>query len=226
MVIKGLLAIGASIRLREFEEYRKTTEKYLQIAKNDLETQLNERARKLSPQDRDEFNEYYSNTYWEYAETYPRILRSSFLVSALSLLEHEMGRICESLRREKPIQSSWNDLRGNIFGRFKKYCKEAGLPLSFNDPAWQKIRKYYLVRNCIVHNMGSIKGSVGEKELLPYAIKKNIIEESIIFPAVRSQDKIALTEQFCREVISTMWAFLSKVFEAYELQRQKQKADN
>ena len=222
MVIKGLLAIGASIRLRELEEYLKTTEKYLQIAKTDFETRFDEQSKTLSPEERYEFNEFYSDAYWDYAETYPRILRSSFLVSALSLLEHEMWRICGWLNSKKLIQSSWNDIKGNFFERFKKCCKEARLPLSFNDQAWEKIQEYYLVRNCIVHNMGFIKGSKGEKELLPYAIKRNITEESIIFPAVRPQDKIALTEQFNKDVLKTVWAFLSKVLEACEVQRQEQ----
>lgn len=226
MIVKGILAIGARGRLHELEEYLKTTEKYLQKAKSELEAWLNEQAKNLPPRERDEFEQFYSDIYWDYALTFPRVLRNSFLVSAHSLLEHEMGRICETLKKEQQLPNSWQELGLGVLKNFKKYCKLASLPYQFNNLAWQEINNYYLVRNCITHNNGSIKGSKREQELRTYAVEKKITEESMIFPEVRPQDRIALTEQFCREVIKTMWAFLSKVFAAYESQKQKQKTDS
>ncbi|MCK4403107.1 MAG: hypothetical protein KAV98_05020 [Dehalococcoidia bacterium] len=214
MIVKGILAIGASIRLRELEGYLKTTEKYLQKAKTDFEAWFDEQANNLSPEERDEFGEFYSDTYWDYAETFPRILRNSFLISAHSLLEHEMGQICKRLKKEQQIPVSWHDLKYDVLEQFKQYCKLAGLPLLYNDQIWQAINNHYMVRNCIVHNSGLIKGSKHEGELRAYITRKNIISRDTI------KEEIALTEQFCREVIKTIWAFLSKVYDAYELQKQ------
>ena len=79
MIVEGVLAIGARFRLNELEKYLKTTEEYLQKAKTDFETWFDEKAKELTPKERDEFGEFYSDTYWEYAETFPRVLRNSFL---------------------------------------------------------------------------------------------------------------------------------------------------
>ena len=225
MIIEGVLAIGAYSRFNQLENYLKTTEEYLIKAKTEFEADFDDQVNKLSSlEERKEFAEYYFNGYEDYDETYPEILRSSFLVSALFLLEHEMWRFYIQLKRGNLIQSSWDNAKDNFLERFKKCCKEARLPLSFGDTTWQEIQRYYLVRNCVVHNSGFIRGFNKEKDLLPYAIEKNITKEVMSFPETRTQTQIALTEHFCREVISTMWAFLSKVFETYESQKQAQKA--
>lgn len=172
---------------------------------------------KLPPEERDEFGEFYSDTYWDYAETFPTILRNSFLVSTYSLLEQKMAFICEQLQKDKSLTVSWKDLKGDTLEQFKKYCNLASLPLSFNNQAWQEINNYSLVRNCIVHNNGLIEGFREERKLHAYAKAKNIISKELI------RKQIILTEQFCEEVIKTIKAFLIKVLEAYESQRETQK---
>jgi len=208
--------------LLELEEYLKTTEKYLLDVTTDRGAWLDEQAEALPPEERNEFYERNIDFYRAYADIFPMILRNSFLVSALSLLDHKMWRFYKQLKRENLIQSSWDNIKGSFFEPFKKCCKEARLPLSFGDTTWQEIKKYYLVRNCIVHNSGLIKGAKHEQQLRAYVAKRNLISNDTI------QEEIALTEKFCEEVIKTIRAFLMKTYEAYydELQRQKQKPDN
>lgn len=213
MTVKGILAIGALYRLGELKEYLEITEKYLQKAKSDFEAWVNGQASKISAEERNDFNEFYIDQYWRYSERFPRILRNSFLISAHSLLEHEMAQICKRLKMERQIPLSWSDLKGDVFERFKRYCKLANLPLLYNDSTWQEINNYYMVRNCIVHQNGLVKNLQKDRDFVNYVTQKGIISDDAI------EQEIALTEQFCREVIKTMEAFLYNVFNAYELQR-------
>ena len=223
MILKGLFAIELQMGFSELKNYLAITEKYLQKAKEDFETSAHEQAEKLSAANpdlrTDEIDDILSNDYWEYAETFPRTLRSSFFVSAYSLLESKMALICRQLKKDKQIPIGWSDLKGSTLDQFKFYCKLAGLEISYNSKSWQEIQHYSRVRNCIVHNRGLIKGSSKKEELRAYAERKNITDDTLVGISIRRQDQIALTEQFCREVIKTIWAFLSKVLEAYESQK-------
>ena len=231
MILKGIFAIELRNGFDELERYLKITEEYLQKAKSDFESHVQEQAKKLStaglsPEERDEINEFYGEAHWDYAETFPRILRSSFFVSAYSLLEYKMAIICKWLKKDKQIPISWSDLKGDTLDQFKLYCKLAGLELSYNTQAWQEIQHYSRVRNCIVHNRGLVEGVKQEKELQAYASRKNIIDDSMLGLSIRLKAQIALTEDFCKEVTKTIWVFLSNILKAYELLRQEQKAND
>jgi hypothetical protein len=217
MILEGVFAIELGIGWRELEEYLKTTEKYLEKARTEWEAWFDEQTKHLTPEERNEIGESYSDTYWDYAETFPRILRNSFFVSAYSLLEHKMAIICRWLKKDKQIPISWSDLRGGTLDQFKNYCKLASLDLTYADQNWKEINDYRRIRNCIVHNRGLIKGSREERDLRDYITPKGIISQDTI------EEEIALTEQFCKEVTKTIWRFLSKVIEAYKSQSQKPK---
>ncbi len=197
-----------SHRFDELKEYLDVTEKYLQKAKIDFETSANEQAKKLSTANptfrADEINDILGNDYWRYAETFPRILRSSFLVSAISLLEYEINVICQSLKKKQDIRINLNDLRGDTLERTRKYFQNVGLELPFNNHIWQEINHYYKARNCIVHTNGLIMELQykDRKDLIPYLTRKGIISEDTI------KQEIALTRSFCEEVIETIQAFL------------------
>ena len=198
----------AYARLDELKKYLDITEKYLQEAKDDFQTWADEKAKKLSPGERNEFYEFYSDNYWQLSEKFPRILRNSFLVSAHSLLEYEMNLICRRLKKERQIQISWNDLRGDVLERAKLYCKLARLDLPYNDKTWQEINHYSKVRNCIIHKNGLLKEFQNDQDLIAYVTKKGIISQDTI------EQEIALTEQFCAEVIETIQAYLEKLYKA------------
>jgi len=200
--------------LLELKKYLNVTEKYLRKAKVEFEAHLNEQNKKLTTADLsyeelDGISEFYGEEYWLYSEKFPRILRNSFLVSAHSLLEYEMNVICKRLRKEQQIPVTLSDLKGDELERVKLFFKNAGLSLDYNGSTWQEINNYYLVRNCIVHNSGLIKGSKREQDLRTYITQKKIISQDTI------QEEVALTEQFCEKVINTMQSFLSEVYKAY-----------
>ena len=197
--------ILALSRWDDLVEYLTRTEKSLQKALEEFEAKYYEEVQKFTPAQRQEFDELYAEDYWRYLEGFPRILRSSFLVSACSLLEYEIGMICKRLQQKKKILISCSDLRGDMLERAKLYCKLAGLDLPTDDSTWQEVNHYIKVRNCIVHKNGLLKEFQGDKDLISYITRKGIISQDTI------EQEIALTEQFLKEVIVTIRAFLEKI---------------
>lgn len=210
-----------SHRLDELKEYLNVTEKYLKNAKEDFEVRSNEHIKQLSDEDRQEFDDFLNYTYEQYSETFPRILRSSFFVSAISLFENEIDQISKKIKREQKIPINISDLNGNLFTKLKLYCKLAELPMSFDNPTWNTINNYYTLRNCIVHNNGFISGWRDEQKILPYVKKKNIVDELIFFPSIRPTKVIALSEQFCKEVLETMQSFIVELEKKIDRKRTK-----
>ena len=200
-----------SYRFDELKEYLDITEKYLEKAKSDFETSANEQAKKLSnanPNLRaDEINDILSDDYWRYSERFPRILRNSFLVSAISLLEYELNLICNRLKKKYDIRINLNDFKGGTLEQIRKYFKNARLEFQFNNSTWREINNYYKVRNCIVH----VNGLIMELEhkdrinLISYLKKKDIISQDTI------KQEIALKKSFCEEVIETIQNFLAEL---------------
>ncbi|OGO23858.1 MAG: hypothetical protein A2144_08530 [Chloroflexi bacterium RBG_16_50_9] len=202
-----ILTIAAWFRLRRFDELEKyldITEQYLQKAKNDFEAESGERLKGLPAKKRQEYYDFSDEDYWQYAEKFPRILRNSFFVSAISLLEYEMNILCNRLKKEQGIRINLSDLRGDILERTKKYFENAGLEFPVRDRTWQEINHYYNVRNCIVHANGLVMElrDNDRKTLVPFIKSKHIISQDNII------EEIALTPEFCKEVIETIQSFL------------------
>jgi hypothetical protein len=202
--------------LLELEEYLKATEKYLLDVSTGREAWLDEQAEALRPEERNEFYERNIDFHRIYAEIFPRILRNSFLVSVHSLLEHKMDFVCKRIKEERQISISWSDLKGNEPERFKLYCRLANLGFPFNDSAWQQIKYYSMVRNCIVHTNGLLAEfqCKGKRGFITYLTDWGIISQ---------KQEIELTPKFCEDVIKTIRVFLNKVIEVYELDRKRQK---
>lgn len=197
-------AFFRSHRLDELKKYLDITEKYLQKAKAEFEAWSDERVKELPAEQRQEFYDFYYDEYWQYAEKFPRILRNSFLVATISLLEYELNVICNRLKKKHDIRINLSDLKGDTLERTRKYCQNAGLELPDNNTTWQDIKHYYKVRNCIVHTNGLVMElqHKDRKELIPYLNSRRIISQDTI------KQEIALTKQFCEEVIETIQTFL------------------
>ena len=199
----------AYLRLDELRKYLDVTEKYLRKAKDEFKSWADEEVKKLPPQQQSEFYDFYSDEYWRHEERFPRILRNSFLVSALSLLEHEIHVICIKLKKEGRITISLSDLKGDTLEQTKRFFQLAGLKLRYDGQIWQEINNYYLIRNCIVHNSSLIKGYKDEKKLRTYITQKGVVSKDTI------EEEVALTGQYCEEVITTMQNFLDEVYKDY-----------
>jgi len=199
------------------KEYLKKMEKAIQEAERQFRSKFDEDLKKVSEltdEHKQSFYEYYAEQYYNYEE-FPRILRNSLLVSIISLFEFELDFICKILIQEQGLEENWRDLRGSILDKIKTFCKRVEIDITTNEQAWRELKNLYLVRNCIVHNSGLIKGSKNEKKLRGYTEQKGIISDE-------DEREIDLTEQFCQEAIEITTSFTDKVWDmVYKLPPRK-----
>lgn len=196
------------------EEYLEKIETFLAEEKNKLKNhnlEWQDRIKQLPLKEQEFAKQYWLEKFNRYSIEFPRILRNSFLVTAISLLEFELAIIGKKLKEQQAIPISWRELKGDTLEQAKRFCKIAGLNISSDNENWQNIQDVYLVRNCIVHNNGTIKGSRDERKLNRFAQQEGIISKG-------DDKEIDLTKKFCIEVIALTEDFTSDVWDmVYEL---------
>ena len=126
---------------------------------------------------------------------FPSLFRRSLFITAYSIFEDRLHNRCKYMEEEFKIKSSVKDVTGYGRGikRSKYYLEEI---VGFEFPKsnnWSNILSYSKVRNCLVHNNGSVKGSDSEKFLRNYILKHNFLE--------LDYDEIIIKKEFCEETI-------------------------
>lgn len=196
-------------RLEELKRFLYITERYLEKAKKEfLEKSYDELGINSYPPDmRDDI---YNEELWNYNTKFPRILRNSFFISAYTLLEYEIDVICRRIKKEQLISKNWDVSKPDKLNEAKLYWQHAGLHISFTSNAWNEIKRYARIRNCILHANGLTKEfQVKDKDnLIPYLRKHGIISEDTI------DEEIALTKTYCEKIIKTFQYFLNDIYEA------------
>lgn len=208
--------LGTGGKIEYLKNYLHSVEAYLEKAEKDFENWANEEAAKLPPSERDDFQESLSEVYWQYSEFLPRILRNSFLVTLHSVLESELARICESLRRKKAISKSWDEVKGkgSTLEKLKTYIsEECGLDFP-KGQSWKEIKKYKDIRNCIVHYAGDVRALGKKKEKK----KKNLRHYCSKQPGISidKDENLVLSKDFCLQVVSTLQEFFEELYDSYE----------
>ncbi len=183
-----------------------------------------------------EFNEqYWQDSQKIYDEVYPRFLNCSFLVSVCSIFEYYLKRICDLVKEEHKMPFGWESSlsKGSMLMKVKSDLKLSGIVLKDDPPRielpppdfkptevfdenrviikelWQALENYFLIRNCIVHYNGLINEARSPEKVRDYAITKGIILDN------SGQSGLLITEEFNKEVCSTMHQFFDKLHGAY-----------
>ena len=126
---------------------------------------------------------------------FPSLFRRSLFITSYSIFENRLYNRCKYMEKEFEIKLSVNDVTG--FGRGIKRSKHyLEKVVGFEFPKsnnWSNILSYSKVRNCFVHNNGSVNGSDGEKFLRNYVLKHKFLE--------LDYDEIIIKKEFCEETI-------------------------
>ncbi len=213
--IESSIEIALVISWETLKEYMSDIEDYLRKTTEEFETDISEQKKNLTPEQHNQFDVDHLWGYVYYYDEFPYILRNSFLVSAYSLFEHNIGMICRNVKNEHKIPITWSDLMGNLLERAKKYFKLAGLDLLSDNPTWEEIDKYAKIRHCIVHRNGLLKEDYRYyKEIIEYVKTKGLIKQrTIIFDGTTDQ-AIGLTKEFCEKAVGTFQNFVRAVYKA------------
>ncbi|MBI4285067.1 MAG: hypothetical protein HY670_04090 [Chloroflexi bacterium] len=160
-----------------------------------------------------------------YSALYPRFFNNSFLISACSLFEYQVKKICALIKKEHELPIDWEDMEGTVLAKTRRYLRFAGVVLT-DSPApfipaampgsrmmakvlWQEIENTFMIRNCITHHNGVI-----EETRNPDRVKKYAAEKGLLLDKAGRQE-LLLHEKFNREICNTMEEFFHKLTSAY-----------
>ncbi|MBI4304108.1 MAG: hypothetical protein HY665_07215 [Chloroflexi bacterium] len=170
-----------------------------------------------------------------YDQLFPRFLKYSFLVSACSIFEYQLKRICDLVKEEHKMPFGWDmdDSKDSALNKMRRFLGYAGVVLKDDLPRtefpppdfkpteifdedrvivkelWRSLGDYFMVRNCIVHNNGLIDEARSPERLGQYAAQEKIVLDN------HGQHELLINEVFNREACHTMGKFFDKLRSAY-----------
>ena len=207
MRISNWILTGIEIDLNHLREYVRLIEDLLKDRQKEFNSWVEEKASRLSEEQKDEFYEFYSDDHWELSEVYPNILRGSLFVACVSLVEHELISLCKHLYRENKYRLLWDDVVGKGIYKAKLYLnKVAGVG---NNTPWENILVFQKIRNFIVHNRGKLDDSRNAKEVETYITSNSSIK-------LDNLRRMQFSSTFCLEVIKIVDEFFSSLFKEFK----------
>lgn len=203
MKISNWLVTGIEIDLSHLREYARLIEDLLKDKQKEFNSWVEEKASRLSEEQKEEFYEFYSDDHWELSEVYPNILRESLFVATLSLVEHELISLCKNLYRENKYNLALDEVVGNGIHKAKLYLnKVANVG---NNTQWNGILIFQKIRNFIVHNKGKLDDSKNAKEVESYVTSNSSIK-------LDHFRRMQFSSTFCLEAIEVVDEFFSSLF--------------
>lgn len=203
MKISNWLVTGIEIDLSHLREYARLIEDLLKDKQKEFNSWVEEKASRLSEEQKEEFYEFYSDDHWELSEVYPNILRESLFVATLSLVEHELISLCRNLYRENKYNLALDEVVGNGIHKAKLYLnKVANVG---NNTQWNGILIFQKIRNFIVHNRGKLDDSKNAKEVESYVTSNSLIK-------LDHFRRMQFSSTFCLEAIEVVDKFFSSLF--------------
>jgi hypothetical protein len=127
---------------------------------------------------------------------FPRLLKEGFVISVVIFLENELIGYCQDLQKVEKLGLTYKDLSGSLIERFKKYCEHiAKVDLSMPNETWENIKGILEIRNCLVHNYGSILNFVKATTIQAFSKRHNLpkIEDSFLVIDTETSLKILET---------------------------------
>jgi hypothetical protein len=153
----------------------------------------------------DKIKGYDSNTLetlkYHYEYTHGDILRKSILISTIILLESGIDIYCKDFQERQKLKVGYKDLKGDLLDRFKFYSlKVLNSNFDFKSRLWQDIGALYEIRNCLIHNNGSLE-NFGKRKVIEEFTKRNQSFE------ITDNDFIEITHQACIFSLDTVDKF-------------------
>jgi len=196
------------MELEELRRYTHTLEGALEAERRRLEKDSEERASKMTEEERRDFYEWASDDFYRLGETFPRILRYSLFVNTYSLLEQTLLRIAEHLQGSQKLDLSPSDLRDKGIMRARSYLKKVAR-VAFPDDGtnWKDIAALGDIRNTIVHEGGYFPDDHRKRQQIDALMTR--WSSDISLDNIR---RFTLSSGFIEHVIETFKRFLDDVF--------------
>ena len=137
------------------EFYLKTLEEFIADKEAREISDLKQHADRLPADRQGEFWAWHYPGHWD--EIFASQLRSSFVITLISLAESQVGMVTEQVSEIVGIPKP-PDANGGHFERHRKQLKQAGLTRP-DDTCWNSLYDIRRIRNCLAHANSRIRDS-------------------------------------------------------------------
>jgi len=192
-------SVYADTRLSELEDFLKEINKFIEKTHKKL------KSVNISDISGDKFFELIIQRE-QYEESFGEILRKSFIVTLVILLEQEIGTYCDELKRQLHLDIGWKDFRGALLDRFKLFVyKFVKLKLSISNNTWEDLHSIVALRNCLVHADGYLKN---------FSDAKKIIDFSNRYSSLKIQDNfLQISLRTCEDCLGIVKDFIEAIYD-------------
>lgn len=158
----------------ELEDYAESLERYLNNEVKALEARHKEQTAKMTPEQKEEFDDFGADEYYQLTETFPQTLRVSLFIHAYSLFEHSLNELANTMGSLRGIKITTKDLKDEGITRAKNFLKKV-VQVNFpeTDPFWQEIITLSKIRNYFVHREGFLPKDTNNEAVEKFVAASN-----------------------------------------------------
>jgi hypothetical protein len=139
--------VNVSSQIEEIKSYLHEIHKYIDVTSYHL-NQNN--IKRYDP-------ETLENLKYHYEHTHGENLRKSIIISSIIILESEIDNYCQDFQKHRKLKVSYRDFKGDVLDKFKFYSQKIlNSTYDFGRTEWQDIIGLLEIRNCLIHNRGSL----------------------------------------------------------------------
>jgi hypothetical protein len=195
------LGLGHTEEIKRFKFYLDTLENFVSQQESEEIASLESDAARLTEAERSEFLSCYYPIHWD--EIFRTNLRSSFVVSLMSLIETQLAEVSRNVAviAQTPIQVS--DLKGSFLERTRLFLEKFGLFCQPTTEVWMKVSQIYDVRNIFVHHAGFLPAYNYEKRIRQFIQASQLLSET--------NGWLILKSEFCVYTLTVAQAFLDAI---------------
>jgi hypothetical protein len=186
---------GVTMQIEELESYLNEVHKFIEVTNYHLQTD------KIKGYDTDTLD----NLKYHYEHTHGNILRKSIIISTVILLESEIDSYCQDFQKHYKLKVSYKDFKGDLLDKFKSFSgKLVDSTFDFNSTLWQDIVGLYEVRNCFIHNCGSLD-NFGKRKTIESFVQRH---QSF---AITDNEFVEVSHKGCLDSTKIIHDFLKEI---------------
>jgi len=198
-------------RLNELGNFLNALVKQLDNISNDYEKRVEIDAQNIEyEEERESYYEWAREEYWDYKETFPRILLNSFHVTSVTLLESEIFSIASRIGKKQNQVFDVSDIKGNDYIQSAcYYIKQLTQIDAKSFQTWNKIMESRRLRNIITHSNGRLENT----EDIALAKKYKVLDDSMLeILSTRPIQQICITYEYSKSFLTTLRKFFNELY--------------
>ena len=164
--------------LYALEQFMDSIESQLpDLIKKEKEKAYENLHRKKCENDQIEWDQMQRELYELIEEVLPRYFRNPIIVTLWAIFESAIIEVAKEVRDQQGLPVRLDDINGDFLERTNKYFNHIiKLPIDTQGKSWQRLRKFYVLRNAIAHangRIGNIKKAKDHEKIKQWG-KENI----------------------------------------------------